>query len=281
MVEHSLDESQSIFVVRPKAALTADDFAKLAGIVDPYIQASGGLAGIIIETQSFPGWESLGALASHFRFIRDHHRHVRKVAVVTDSALGQVAEHLASHFVSAEIRRFPSGYMDAAKQWVLGKTIRAKNRVCLWYDGTAEDAAQFYARTFPDSSVGTVLLAPGDHPSGKTGDVLTVEFTVMGIPCIGLNGGPMFKQSEAFSFQVETADQAETDRYWDAIVSNGGEASHCGWCKDKWGVSWQITPTALMKAIVHPDPAVANRAFNAMMSMRKINIAAIDAAVRG
>ena len=131
---------------------------------------------------------------------------------------------------------------------------QAKNTICLWYDGDAEDAARFYAKTFPDSSVGAVHRAPGDFPSGKKGDVLTVEFTVMGIPCLGLNGGPAFKHNEAFSFQVATADQAETDRYWNAIVGNGGEESACGWCKDKWGLSWQITPVALTKAITDPDP---------------------------
>ncbi len=157
----------------------------------------------------------------------------------------------------------------------------AKNTICLWYDGGAEDAARFYARTFPDSSVGAVRPAPGDFPSGKKGDVLTVEFTVMGIPCLGLNGGPAFHHSEAFSFQVATADQAETDRYWNAIVGNGGEASACGWCKDKWGLSWQITPIALLEAITDPNPAAAKRAFDAMMKMGKIDIAAIEAARRG
>jgi predicted 3-demethylubiquinone-9 3-methyltransferase (glyoxalase superfamily) len=145
----------------------------------------------------------------------------------------------------------------------------------------AEDAARFYAKTFPDSSVGAVHPAPGDFPSGKKGDVLTVEFTVMGIPCLGLNGGSAFKHNEAFSFQVATADQAETDRYWNAIVGNGGEESACGWCKDRWGLSWQITPIALTKAITDPDPAVAKRAFDAMMEMKKIDIAAIEAARRG
>jgi predicted 3-demethylubiquinone-9 3-methyltransferase (glyoxalase superfamily) len=132
----------------------------------------------------------------------------------------------------------------------------AKNTICLWYERDAEEAARFYARTFPDSSVGAVHRAPGDFPSGKQGDVLTVEFTVMGIPCLGLNGGPAFKHNEAFSFQVATEDQAETDRYWNAIVGNGGQESECGWCKDKWGVSWQITPIALTKAIYQPrgDP---------------------------
>lgn len=160
-------------------------------------------------------------------------------------------------------------------------TKHAKNTICLWFDGDAEEAAQFYAKTFPDSFVSAVHLAPGDYPSGKKGDVLTVEFTVLGIPCLGLNGGPIFKHTEAFSFQVATDDQAETDRYWNAIVSNGGEESECGWCRDKWGLSWQITPTALIQAITDPDPAAAKRAFNAMMEMRKIDIATIEAARRG
>jgi 2-polyprenyl-6-hydroxyphenyl methylase/3-demethylubiquinone-9 3-methyltransferase len=159
--------------------------------------------------------------------------------------------------------------------------MTSKNTVCLWYDGGAEEAAHFYARTFPDSSVGAVMRAPGDYPSGKQSDVLTVEFTVMGIPCLGLNGGPAFKQSEAFSFQVATDDQAETDRLWDAIIGNGGQPSACGWCKDKWGLSWQITPRALTAAITDPDPAAAKRAFDAMMQMTKIDIAAIEAARRG
>ena len=157
----------------------------------------------------------------------------------------------------------------------------AKNTICIWYDRDAEEAARFYARTFPDSSVGEVIRAPGDYPSGKKGDVLTVEFTVLGIPCVGLNGGPAFKQTEAFSFQVSTVDQAETDRYWNAIVGNGGEESACGWCKDKWGLSWQITPAALIKAIADPDRAAAKRAFDAMMTMGKIDIARIEAARRG
>jgi len=158
---------------------------------------------------------------------------------------------------------------------------QAKNTICLWYDGGAEEAARFYAATFPDSSVEAVHRAPGDFPSGKEGDVLTVEFTVMGIPCVGLNGGPVFPHSEAFSFQVRTDDQAETDRYWDAIVGNGGEESACGWCKDRWGLSWQITPLALSEALADPDPAAAKRAFEAMMTMQKIDIAAIEAALRG
>jgi len=157
----------------------------------------------------------------------------------------------------------------------------AKNTVCLWYDRDAEEAAQFYATTFPDSSVGAVHRAPGDFPSGKKGDVLTVEFTVMGIPCIGLNGGAGVKHNWAFSFQVATADQAETDRYWNAIIGNGGQESQCGWCTDKWGLSWQITPTALTEAVTDPDAAAAQRAFAAMMEMKKIDIAAIEAARRG
>ena len=157
----------------------------------------------------------------------------------------------------------------------------AKNTICLWYNGDAEEAARFYAATFPDSSVGAVVRAPTDFPSGKQGDVLTVSFTVLGIPCLGLNGGPAFPQSEAFSFQVATEDQEETDRYWNAIVGNGGQESACGWCKDKWGVSWQITPRALTEAMAHPDPAVARRAFEAMMTMGKVDIAAIEAACRG
>ena len=157
----------------------------------------------------------------------------------------------------------------------------AKNTICLWYDGAAEEAARFYAATFPDSAVGAVYRAPGDFPSGKKGDVLTVEFTVIGIPCIGLNGGPEFKHTEAFSFQVATADQAETDRYSNAIVGNGGQESACGWCKDKWGLSWQITPIALTNAISDPDRAAAKRAFDAMMEMNNIDIAAIEAAFHG
>lgn len=158
---------------------------------------------------------------------------------------------------------------------------QAKNTICLWYDGAAEEAAAFYASIFPDSSVDAVHRAPGDFPSGNRGDVLTVEFTVLGVPCLGLNGGPAFKHSEAFSFQVATADQAETDRYWNAIIENGGQESACGWCKDKWGLSWQITPVALTQAITDPDPAAAKRAFDAMMRMTRIDIAAIEAARRG
>ena len=156
----------------------------------------------------------------------------------------------------------------------------SKNTICLWFDGSALDAAQFYADTFPDSAVKAVHRAPGDYPSGKEGDVLTVEFSVMGIACLGLNGGPTFSHSEAFSFQVATDDQAETDRLWDAIVGNGGQESQCGWCKDKWGLSWQIIPRALTNAITDPDPAAAKRAFTAMMGMRKIDVAGIEAARR-
>lgn len=156
-----------------------------------------------------------------------------------------------------------------------------KNTICLWYDGTALDAATFYAKTFPDSAVGAVHRAPGDFPAGKKGDVLTVQFTVLGLPCLGLNGGPAFQHSEAFSFQIATDDQEETDRLWNAIVDNGGQKGDCGWCKDKWGLSWQITPRVLTEAIADPDPVAAQRAFNAMMTMQKIDIAAIEAARRG
>ncbi|MGQ8974751.1 VOC family protein [Acinetobacter schindleri] len=157
----------------------------------------------------------------------------------------------------------------------------AKNTICLWYDHDAEEAARFYAQTFPDSSVGAIVLAPGDYPSGKKGDVITVNFTVLGIPCIGLNGGPEFKHNEAFSFQVATQDQEETDRYWNAIVNNSGQESECGWCKDKWGISWQIIPMALLEASYSSDPAVAKRVFDAMLKMKKIDVAIIQAAVRG
>ena len=158
--------------------------------------------------------------------------------------------------------------------------MSAKNTPCLWFDGTAEEAATFYAATFPDSAVTAVYRAPSDYPMGKAGDALTVAFTVCGVPCIGLNGGPMYKHSEAFSFQIATDDQAETDRYWDAIVGNGGAESQCGWCKDKWGLSWQITPRVLTDAMAAGGD-VAKRAFEAMMPMNKIDVAAIEAAVRG
>jgi predicted 3-demethylubiquinone-9 3-methyltransferase (glyoxalase superfamily) len=156
----------------------------------------------------------------------------------------------------------------------------AKNTICLWFEKGAEAAARFYAETFPNSTVDAVHTAPGDYPSGKAGNVLTVHFTVLGVPCLGLNGGPEFKHSEAFSFQVATDDQEETDRYWNAIVGNGGQESMCGWCKDRWGISWQITPRALSQAMVAGGDE-AKRAFDAMMSMKKIDIAAIEAARRG
>ncbi|WP_437192067.1 VOC family protein [Planctomicrobium sp. SH527] len=156
-----------------------------------------------------------------------------------------------------------------------------KAKICLWYDGDAEEAARFYAETFPDSSLDAVHLAPADFPSGKKGDVLTVEFTVLGIPCVGLNGGPGVEHNWAFSFQIATVDQVETDRYWNAIVNNGGEESQCGWCKDKWGLNWQITPTALTDAIKGSDISAAKCAFEAMMQMTKIDVSQIEAAVRG
>ena len=160
-------------------------------------------------------------------------------------------------------------------------TKLTKNTICLWYDHDAEEAARFYARTFPDSTVGVVFRAPSDFPGGgKAGNVLTVEFTVCGVPCIGVNGGTAFKQTEAFSFQIATDDQAETDRYWNAIVGNGGAESACGWCKDKWGLSWQITPRVLTEAMARGGD-VAKRAFEAMMEMGKIDIAGIEKARRG
>ena len=155
-----------------------------------------------------------------------------------------------------------------------------KNTICIWYDKDAEEAARFYTGLFPDSEITAVRTAPGDNPSGKEGEVLTVEFTVFGIPCIGLNGGPTFKHSEAFSFQINTEDQAETDRYWNAIVGNGGEESMCGWCKDKWGVSWQITPRTLTEAMAAGGDE-AKRTFEAMMQMKKLDVAKLDAARRG
>ncbi|WP_041522218.1 VOC family protein [Gilvimarinus agarilyticus] len=160
-------------------------------------------------------------------------------------------------------------------------TTTAKNRVCLWFDGDAEMAAKFYASIFPDSSVDAVHRAPSDYPAGKKGDVITVDFTVMGIACMGLNGGSTFTHNESFSFQVATIDQAETDQYWNAIIANGGEASACGWCKDRWGISWQITPVALTQAVTSSDAALAERAFDAMLTMTKIDIDTIEAAVRG
>jgi predicted 3-demethylubiquinone-9 3-methyltransferase (glyoxalase superfamily) len=157
--------------------------------------------------------------------------------------------------------------------------MTSKNTICLWFEKDAEEAANFYAKTFPDSAVGTVFRAPGDFPGGSEGDVLTVEFTVFGTACLGLNGGPFFTQTEAFSFQIATDDQAETDRYWNAIVENGGQESECGWCRDKWGVSWQITPRVLTSAFTGPDRGAAKRAFDAMMTMRKVDVSIIEAAI--
>jgi predicted 3-demethylubiquinone-9 3-methyltransferase (glyoxalase superfamily) len=164
---------------------------------------------------------------------------------------------------------------------MIGSAMTSKTTLCLWYDGTALEAATFYAQTFPHSAVGAVHRAPSDYPAGKEGDVLTVEFTVAGTPCIAMNGGPGVAHSMAFSFQIATDTQEETDRLWNAIVGNGGEASACGWCKDKWGLSWQITPRVLSAAFTSPDRAAAKRAFEAMMTMGKIDHAAIEAAVRG
>lgn len=156
-----------------------------------------------------------------------------------------------------------------------------KNKICLWYDSDAEAAARFYTETFPNSSLGDMHRAPSDNPSSNEGDVLTVEFTVIGIPCIGLNGGPGVVHNWAFSFQVATEDQEETDRYWNAIVAGGGQESQCGWCKDRWGVNWQITPAVLTNAFTGSDRAAAKRAFDAMMQMKKIDVATIEAAIRG
>lgn len=159
--------------------------------------------------------------------------------------------------------------------------MTSKNTICLWYAGGAVDAAHFYAETFPDSAVGAVHRAPADFPGGREGDVLTVDFTVAGIPCLGLNGGPEYEHNESFSFQIATDDQAETDRLWNAIVGNGGEERECGWCKDRWGLFWQITPRALSEGTTDPDLAVAKRVFAAMITMRKIDVAKIEAARRG
>jgi len=181
--------------------------------------------------------------------------------------------------------RFPYGYQIELVTFALiaykeQTNMKPKNTICLWFNKDAEDAARFYAATFPDSKVTAVHKAPSDFPGGKKGDELTVEFTVLGIPCLGLNGGPAFKQSEAFSFQVATDNQEETDRYWNAIVGNGGQESECGWCKDRWGLSWQITPRVLMDALAAGGDE-AKRAFDAMMTMKKIDVATIEAARRG
>jgi predicted 3-demethylubiquinone-9 3-methyltransferase (glyoxalase superfamily) len=170
--------------------------------------------------------------------------------------------------------------MDVSFPIQLIMNPKFKNKVCLWFNKDAEEAARFYAATFPDSEVTGVCLAPGDYPSGQAGEVITVDFTVMGIPCMGLNGGPNHRHSEAFSFLVVTEDQEETDRYWNAIIGHGGEASYCGWCKDRWGISWQITPRVLLEAM-NAGGEEAKRAFAAMMEMDKIDVAAIEAAVRG
>ena len=157
-----------------------------------------------------------------------------------------------------------------------------KATICLWFDRDAEEAARFYADTFPGSALRAMHRAPADFPGGKEGDPLVVEFTVLGIPCVGINGGPVpFQHNESFSIQVGTVDQAETDRYWNAIVGNGGQESACGWCKDRWGISWQITPFALTQGLGDPDPATRKRVFQAMMTMRKIDIAGIAAARNG
>jgi predicted 3-demethylubiquinone-9 3-methyltransferase (glyoxalase superfamily) len=166
-------------------------------------------------------------------------------------------------------------------EWRSDIMKRAKNTVFLWYNGDALEAAEFYAQTFPDSSVGALHRAPGDYAAGKQGDLIMVEFTLMGIPCIGLNAGSETKHNESFSFSVATDDQAETDRYWNAIVGNGGQESECGWCRDKWGIFWQITPRVLMDAVTGADAGAAKRAFDAMLTMKKIDVAAIEKARRG
>ncbi len=192
---------------------------------------------------------------------------------------GHVCPSLLS--LSTGVKRSPFHGSALALAEYEGQThMKPKNTICLWFDKDAQEAARFYAATFPDSRVTAVHQAPSDYPSGKKGDVLTVEFTVLGIPCLGLNGGPMFQHTEAFSFQVATDTQEETDRYWNAIVGNGGAESACGWCKDRWGLSWQITPRALTDAL-SAGGAEAKRAFDAMMTMKKIDVAAIEAARRG
>ncbi len=212
-----------------------------------------------------------GLRANEARDFKNKYGHVRARGAV------QICE------AEVEARRHHPGIVlrDQGRVLTKGPTdMINKNTICLWFDKDAEAAARFYAATFPNSKVTAVHKAPGDFPGGKEGDVLTVEFTVFGIPCLGLNGGPVFKQSEAFSFQIATDSQEETDRYWNAIVSNGGEESECGWCKDRWGLSWQITPRTLTEAMA-AGGGEAKRAFSAMMTMRKIDVAAIDAARRG
>jgi predicted 3-demethylubiquinone-9 3-methyltransferase (glyoxalase superfamily) len=170
---------------------------------------------------------------------------------------------------------------DIADTTLLYSSMTTSATLCLWYNGDAEEAAKFYAKTFPDSRVHDVFYAPGDYPDGKEGNPLVVKFTVLGLECVGLNGGPQFPHTEAFSFQVNTSTQEETDRYWNAIVNNGGAESECGWCKDKWGLNWQITPVQLTQAIADPDRAAAKRVFAAMMTMKKIDIATIEKARAG
>src|SRR6185312_12137888 len=210
--------------------------------------------------------------------MRPHHRNQdRSNCVQSLLASGDLAE-LSSADASSLFGRTLVGLPRCRDKW---REAMAKNVICLWYDGAAEEAARFYAKTFPNSAVTAVHHAPSDYPSGKQGQVLTVEFTVVGVPCLGLNGGPAFKHSEAFSFQIITEDQAETDRYWNAIVGNGGVESACGWCKDKWGLSWQITTRALLDAMTGSDKAAAKRVFDSMMTMKKIDIATLEKARRG
>jgi predicted 3-demethylubiquinone-9 3-methyltransferase (glyoxalase superfamily) len=200
-----------------------------------------------------------------------------RLEVVADLKTGELTvARLLGPSPATVLQTRPRRY-DAQEE---GTTMNAKNTICLWFDKDAHEAARFYAATFPDSKVTAVHKAPSDYPGGKEGDVLTVEFTVLGIPCLGLNGGPVFKHSEAFSFQIATDNQEETDRYWKAIVSNGGAESSCGWCKDRWGLSWQITPRVLTDALA-AGGAEAKRAFEAMMPMTKIDVATIEAARRG
>jgi predicted 3-demethylubiquinone-9 3-methyltransferase (glyoxalase superfamily) len=199
---------------------------------------------------------------------------------VGTTARGRATDESASA-ASSDGHGLGNDHPDAQESMTPGASMTPKNTICLWFDRDALSAAQFYAATFPDSSVGAVMRAPSDFPDGREGDVLTVEFTVAGIPCLGLNGGSAFSQSEAFSFQIATDDQEETDRLWNAIVGNGGQESACGWCKDRWGVSWQITPRALTDGMADPDPAAAKRVFEAMMTMHKIDVAAIEQARRG